>query len=144
MPQNQDIGETLHTEVDLKPTLNERALKAIGRPLTQEETDRLYAKILKPSDDIKGPFVCLVCAYSALLSKQLREHVRIHTGEKPFQCNFCPKKFTQKAYCDQHIRTHTGEKPFQCTLCPKRFTQKGDCNKHIRTHTGEKPLYILS
>ena len=38
MSQTQDIGKSLHTEVESKPTLNERALKAIGRPLTQEET----------------------------------------------------------------------------------------------------------
>ena len=81
MSQAQDIGESLHTEVDLKPTLNERALKAIGRPLTQDETDRLYAKIQKPSHDIKGPFVCLVCAHSSGSVSNIIIHVRAHNGD---------------------------------------------------------------
>ena len=102
MSENKVIDETLHTEVEIKPTLDERALIAIGRPLSQEETDQLYAKIQKSSEDIKGPCVCLVCAYSSKEWK-MKVHVRSHTGEKPYQCKFCPKKFAKKQGCDLHI-----------------------------------------
>ena len=68
MSENQEIDETLHTEVEIKPTLDERALIAIGRPLSKEETDGLYAKIQNSNEKIKGPFVCLVCAYSSFKS----------------------------------------------------------------------------
>ena len=138
MSETQENDESLHTEVEIKPTLNERALLAIGHPLTQEENNRFYAKIQKSSEDIKGPFVCLVCAYSSR-EWNVKVHVRTHTGERPYKCTFCPKKFTKKCDCDQHMRTHTGDEPYQCKFCLKKFKKKSDCDRHIRSHTGEKP-----
>ena len=117
MSINQEIDETLHTEVEIKPTLDERALIAIGRPLSKEETNRLYAKILKSSEKIKGRFVCLVCAYSSR-KFNVRAHIRSDTGERPYQCNFCTKKFKTKVDCNRHIRTHIRDKPYQCKILP--------------------------
>ena len=139
MSEIQENDKSLHTEVEIKPTLNERALLAIGHPLTQEENNRFYAKIQKSSEDIKGPFVCLVCAYSSR-EWNVKVHVRTHTGElgdEPYQCKFCLKKFKKKSDCDRHIRSHTGEKPYSCTFCPLKFTRKDNCESHVQTHTGE-------
>ena len=47
MSETQANDESLHTEVEIKPALDEKALLAIGRPLTQEETDKLYGEIQK-------------------------------------------------------------------------------------------------
>ena len=49
------------------------------------------------SDDSKKNFECDVCKKSFSCSSKLRDHKRIHTGEKPFACEICDKKFRQKS-----------------------------------------------
>ena len=46
-----------------------------------------------------------------MLKRDLTEHVRMNTGEKPYQCNYCDKDFMQKSDLTEHVRIHTGEKP---------------------------------
>eukprot|EP00058_Branchiostoma_floridae_P005507 XP_002590995.1 hypothetical protein BRAFLDRAFT_69454 [Branchiostoma floridae] len=47
-------------------------------------------------------FECHVCYMKFTRSETLRDHMNIHTGEKPYSCKFCHKKFRHQ----RNLRTH--------------------------------------
>ncbi|XP_076805410.1 uncharacterized protein LOC143449195 isoform X2 [Clavelina lepadiformis] len=85
------------------------------------------------------PYQCDVCDKSFTTCNHLKNHMRTHTAERPYQCNLCRKSFSESNSLKVHIRTHTGERPYQCQICLKSFIQNGSLQAHMRTHTGERP-----
>lgn len=78
---------------------------------------------------------CSWCPKKFVTTGHLKQHIRIHTGDRPFKCSWCAKAFAQCGDLKRHERIHTGEKPFSCRECGKAFAQCGNLKKHERIHT---------
>ncbi|XP_046434728.1 zinc finger protein 271-like [Neodiprion fabricii] len=83
------------------------------------------------------PRKCDHCEDSFRKLSELNDHVRrFHTFERQHKCMFCSKEFYSIYNLKQHVMVHTGQKPFACSKCDLRFTQKGNLTKHYeRKHS---------
>ncbi|XP_071101323.1 zinc finger protein 1-like isoform X2 [Haliotis cracherodii] len=53
------------------------------------------------------------------------------TDLRKFKCPECGKAFKFKHHLKEHIRIHSGEKPFECPNCGKRFSHSGSYSSHM-------------
>uniref|UniRef100_A0A8C8GA63 C2H2-type domain-containing protein n=1 Tax=Oncorhynchus tshawytscha TaxID=74940 RepID=A0A8C8GA63_ONCTS len=104
---------------------------------------------------------CPVCGNELANSGSLRNHMRLHTGErpyaclhweKPYKCNHCNQYFSQVPELRRHLISHTGEvylcpicgkalwdpHTLRCELCGKAYTMATKLRCHMKSHLEEK------
>jgi Zinc-finger of C2H2 type len=64
----------------------------------------------------------------------LRNHERLHTGERKYACPLCPKTFAHSNILKKHSYFHSGERPVHCEVCDKGFYQKCALDIHMNVH----------
>ena len=72
------------------------------------------------------------------MKDHLRQHFRMHTGERKYACTACGETFVRQFLLTEHMRIHTGEKPFSCSVCHMLFRRNLDRRAHeVRYHNGQ-------
>ncbi|XP_076324909.1 uncharacterized protein LOC143232844 isoform X2 [Tachypleus tridentatus] len=143
-PNNPNIPST-SSETQKQDDKIEESLSAESFPC--EKCGRLFTSVrmleghkkIHRNETENRRFRCPYCKYSTDKSSCLRNHVAIHTNERPHQCSYCGKGFTEQSSLRKHVLTHTGEKPYTCDVCGKKFAQRAHLNIHMRIHNKEKP-----
>lgn len=125
---------------DYIPEENEMESKSYN--LSSEKTTIMkeyYPVKERGMEKFRKPFRCGVCEMQFSQSTHLKDHERIHSGERPFQCEVCDKTFARCSTLKNHQRIHSGEKPYLCDKCGLAFIQASHLKNHTKVHTCEKP-----
>ncbi|XP_050529940.1 uncharacterized protein LOC126899272 isoform X1 [Daktulosphaira vitifoliae] len=120
---------------------------------------------------IRG-YRCDICGRSFSEKRNVDDHRRIHTGERPFVCETCGKSFAQRSsmkihwkqmhesikshrcqYCSMsfvrrchlvaHLTHHTGVRNYACHVCGKAFLRSGTLKGHMAVHSSDRPFRCI-
>ncbi|XP_076047490.1 uncharacterized protein LOC143029014 [Oratosquilla oratoria] len=86
------------------------------------------------SDKWDSKKTCTICGRVLSRADKLKNHMRIHTGERPFQCDVCGKSYTHGDRLKRHAIIHSGLKRHKCQYCDKRFYHSEKLQRHLSTH----------
>jgi len=80
------------------------------------------------------PVDCIKCGLRLNNLEHFNAHMNDHWSEDKC-CPVCGLLINSKRFnFKQHLKIHTGEKPFVCKVCNRSFRQKAHMVKHITTH----------
>ena len=58
-------------------------------------------------------------------------------------CEECGKIFNRADLLRNHKRVHSGDKPFTCEVCGDKFRELGHLRRHMTRHTGLTSICIF-
>ncbi|KAI8502180.1 hypothetical protein Bbelb_197680 [Branchiostoma belcheri] len=86
----------------------------------------------------KKAHVCGKCGYTTRLSYRFRQHVSLHTGERPYRCAQCDYATIQKVNLLKHMAGHARNSPVKCQQCGYSTNQQSALSRHLAVHLEQK------
>ncbi|KAK8736690.1 hypothetical protein OTU49_004594 [Cherax quadricarinatus] len=80
-------------------------------------------------------FSCTKCEFLGNSRKQLKDHEKSHANVL-LQCDLCDHVSTSSTGLRQHMLIHSQEKPFQCRYCSFTCKTTGNLRYHVRNKHG--------
>ena len=94
--------------------------------------ERLENEFEKTKD---GKFKCPykdICDQVCKSRQNLRNHICLHTGERPYVCDICGRGFIQQTQWKRHMLLHPEMNGQNCKHCYRRFTES-EVDSHQET-----------
>ena len=84
--------------------------------------------------DIKS-YVCELCGYATAHKSQIKAHHRIHTGDL-YRCPMegCKYEAPKRQMLKNHMAVHSDDRPHQCNICGKAFGLRRGLKRHMMLH----------
>jgi len=131
------------------PYIHENSSPCIGphdysKPYIQEDT--MQCSPVGQRDDgrpyiqVQAECLCHFCGKVFKTNREVKQHIRVHTGAKEYSCKHCSESFRSFYGRSRHLlELHNEGSWFLCNVCGKKFASRGNFNVHVRQHEDVKP-----
>ncbi|KAJ0051096.1 hypothetical protein NL108_013831 [Boleophthalmus pectinirostris] len=140
---NRFIDEELRADIlsgnEQNPDYRQYGWPESELSLRKQESELSQMPVDKAAKDKQDkqdkPFSCSVCKKTFPQKRNLKSHMRVHTGERPYHCIPCGLSFKFQQNFNQHdLTVHRKDKPFRCRVCKKDFVDKSEMIVHRSSH----------
>ncbi|KAF8372618.1 hypothetical protein PRIPAC_79047, partial [Pristionchus pacificus] len=76
---------------------------------------------------------CAICGRCFSAASHLKDHMAIHTGDRPVKCTLCYGNFINTSKLKRHMRDRHRMGEFKCNTCDRVFKRKMDLKMHNGT-----------